>query len=281
LVSRSPALFLRISTNPVERNGSFYDLTQNFIYILSLKVSALFFDKIFFISPMLGESCILRFGIPRSKVAVWPVAVDTHLFQERDEDRVKRLREELGLSGRLGVLYHGVISRGRGILETVEAFKILKNESVKATLILLGNGPAKKEIEQYVLDNHLEEVIKVCGPVEYSEVSDYIAACDVGIIPLPDRSWWWFQPSLKLLEYLALRKPVIVSDIPSNRTVVGNMNIASYLKGTSPSDIAEGIREFISSKKDFDPDTARRIAENFSVENVAKDLEQQILSVVS
>jgi glycosyltransferase involved in cell wall biosynthesis len=280
LTSRLPAVCLRIPTNPLP-GGFLRTLYDYFTYVLLVKLSLRFVDKIFFISPMLAKSYSVQFGIPETKTAVWPVAVDASIFRDRSTTRVKDLRKELGLSGRVGVLYHGAISKERGIIDLVQAFEILRRESMNVTLILLGNGPARKDIERFVRRNHLEAIIQLREPVDYSEVPDYIAACDVGIVPLPDRPWWRYQPALKLLEYLAMNKPVILSDIPAHRWIVDNPSVALYLHATSPRGIAEGIRAFLYSRDSFDASVGRRIAEEFSVEKIAEMIDNELLSGIS
>jgi glycosyltransferase involved in cell wall biosynthesis len=281
LAGHSPVILLRVLGNPVETGGPLRDLLYSFLYAFSIKLSATFFDKILFISPMLAQSYSAQLEIPENKIAVSPSSVDTSIFDPLPTKKTERLRRELDLSDRLGVLYHGVLTRSRGIVETVRAFKILNDESVKAKLILLGDGPAKEEILRYVQENNLGKVIQVCGPVDYCDVPDYIAACDVGIVPLPDHPWYRYQCTLKLLEYLAMKKPVIVSDIPANRSIVDDLPVAVYLHGTSPRQIADGIRAFQQSGKSLHPELGRQIAEKFSAERVAEMLEAQIRSFIN
>jgi glycosyltransferase involved in cell wall biosynthesis len=129
-----------------------------------------------------------------------------------------------------------------------------------------------------VAANHLSDVIQLRGPVDYTEVPDYIAACDVGIVPLPDHEWFRYQCPIKLLEYLATGKPVIVSNIPANAWVVSRAPVAIFLEGTNSKDIAEGVTRFIAMRKNMSPENGREIATAFSVENMAENIELQIHS---
>lgn len=282
LFRRSPIMFLRISSNPVETGGWLKSLALAFEYALSIKLSSVLFDKIFFISPMLAESDSQEFGIPRIKVAVWPSSVDTDVFNPYlIGDRARRLRTELGLSGRLAIIHHGVLTRARGIMEMVQAFKILKDKSTRATLILLGDGPARKDVCRYVRANDLAEFVQVRGPVDYQQVPLYLAACDVELIPLPDHPWWRYQCPFKLIESLAMNRPLIVSDIPAHRSIIGNAPVALYLKGTTANEIADGVRAFIKTKNSLNPALGREIAAEFSAERIAIMLEREILSAIN
>lgn len=253
-------------------------LAYCFLDALSAKLASILFDKVLFSSPMLGALYNEMYGISTGKIAVWTNSVGAIFADFADETKAALLRKELGLEGRSAFLYHGALSKGRGIIELVEAFKILRERSVKATLVLLGYGSQKEEISRYVRVHHLEDVVKLRGPVDHSEVPSYIAACDVGIVPLPDQVRWRYQCPIKLLELLALNKPVIVSDLPAHRWIIGNEPVAIYLKGTDPSAIADGVCTFLRSPNGLDPTLGKKIIqERFTPEKIVDTLESQIL----
>lgn len=280
LCSPSRALLLRIDTVPVETVGLLASLQWSFFHTLSTKLAATLFDKILCISPMMCELYLRQFGIPEEKMGVWPSAVNTDLFVPVSISKANRLRKELGISTKCVVLYHGLLSRARGIMQMVEAFGILKQKGVDATLVLLGDGPAREEIRRYVQANHLDDVVLVCGPVDYAQVPDYIGACDAGIVALPDNPWWRYQCPTKVLECLAMNKPLIVSDIPAHRWIIGSAPVALYLKGTGSQEIARGIRTFIATRHTLEPSLGRQIASSFSMAKIAQMLEGEVLSVI-
>lgn len=273
---RTPVVFLRVVTNPVEKRGKLRSVMFESIYNLSIKLSAIFFDRLFFISPMLGEMYARRLHIAKGKIAVWPSPVDINVFDPSAIPDTKQLRLDLGLSARCGFLYHGVLTRSRGIMEMLEAFRILQVELVKVRLILLGSGPLKSDIARYVEANNLEDYVEVCGPVDYTVVPCYIAACDAGLMPLPDHPWWRYQCPTKVLEYLAMNKPLIVSDIPAHRWILDSNSLAFYMRGTSPREIAEAVNSFLETTHNRESRLGRDLARSFSMEEIAKMLEEEI-----
>jgi glycosyltransferase involved in cell wall biosynthesis len=274
----APIVFLRVVSNPVEKGRYFRSAIFEIIYDLSIKLSSILFDRLFFISPMLGEMYSRKLHLGKEKIAVWPSPVDTSVFDPDAVMDTKRLRQELGLCTRVGFLYHGVLTKGRGIIGMVEAFKILQMDSVKARLILLGHGPLKDDIARYVETNDMEEYVEICGPVDYSMVPSYIAACDAGLMALPDHPWWRYQCPTKVLEYLAMNKPLIVSDIPAHRWILDSIPLALYMQGTDPRDIAEAVHTYLRKERSHDMITGRDIARRFSMGEIAKMLEQSMLS---
>jgi glycosyltransferase involved in cell wall biosynthesis len=281
VICSSPLLFLRINSEPVETGGVLRSLAVSFSYALSIKLAEVVFDKIFFISSMQAEVDGARFRIRKSKVSVWPSVVNMNLFDSSSVNgqSVERLRTQLRLRGRIAILHHGRLSEARGILETVQAFKLLRNRRVK--LVLVGDGPAKRKLEEYIQMNQLWNTVVLAGPVPHHEIPPYISACDVEIVPLPNHPWWRFQTPTKVLECLAMNKPLIVSDIPSNRRIIGNAPVAVYMNGTTPEEIEDSVLRFLKYKTKLTPSLGRKLIHNFSAEYVGEMLHRQITSLLT
>ena len=274
-----PVLFLRIESNPTETGGRLRSLLLSVSDAFSLAVGKILCDKILFISPLMERYYSSQYHIPKSKTDVWPSSVDMNRFDPRSgsAEKIIRLRKELGISDQTVVLYHGLLSERKGIMETVEAFKILKEQSVNAKLIILGYGPMREALLRYVQDNRLNDIVQIRGPVDsIGEVRDYVALCDVGILPMPDHPWWRYQLFIKSLELLAMNKPLIVSDIPANRSIIGKAPVAVYLKATTPQGIADGVREFMAVRSSLNATLGREIAARFSVHRIALNIEHWI-----
>jgi len=275
-----PALFLRIQSTPIETGGKAESFLRLFFFGLAVRLAAIFADKILFISPAMAQVCGHEFSIPESKLAISSSPVGPQFFRDARPSETGGLRRELGLSSKRTVLHHGVLTAGRGIMELVNAFNILKTEMPSVILVLLGDGPLVEEIKRYIETNRLEDVVKLHGPVGYNQVPNYIAACDVEIIPLPDHPWWRYQCPTKLLECLAMNKPVIVSNIPASRWILGDVAGALFLRGTRPHQIADGVRLFFATRKNVNPKLGREIALRFSAQKIAESLEGDILSIL-
>jgi len=249
-----------------------------FVDALATKLAAATFDRILFSSPMLGDLYNEKYNVPHNKIAVLPNVVDLNFSQSVDSPRARELRKELGLEGRFVFLYHGAI-RTQELLSLVRAFKILNGSSRSPTLVILGYGTEKESFFQYVREHDLDRNVRLRGPVGHSEVSTYIAACDAGITPMPDNIDYRYQNPIKVLELLAMNKPIVASDIPAHRWILGNTPVALYLKGTDPASIAEGVRAFLASFENLDPKLGEKIVrERFTPEKVADILENQIRS---
>ena len=113
-------------------------------------------------------------------------------------------------------------------------------------------------------------------------VPKYIAMCDIGIVPLPNISYWRYQCPLKLLEYLAMKRTVISTDIPAHRKIVDNKQCGIFISSTNPEEISKAIMYAYENKDKLDKwgATGREIVlTKYSWEEVAKKLEKFLLSL--
>lgn len=195
------------------------------------------------------------------RIAVWGSGVDAALF---DPSKVTTLfREQFGLRGRFIFLYHGSVSLKRGLPELIIAMKQLYDENKGAALIILGDGPGKEELRDRIGRLELQNAVYFLGPVSNSDVSKYIAMADVGVLPLPNDRCWQVSSPLKLFEYMAMRLPIIVSDIPAARSVLGTSPFAVYVKETNPQSLYNALKLSIERLSDLKRNAymAREIAE--------------------
>ena len=146
---------------------------------------------------------------------VWGNGVDLKLFSSEKYDG-NDMRKRLGLNGKFVVFYHGVFRINGGIIETIKSIKILENKYPDIVLFLLGNGN-ESLMRQVIQENKVQDRVIIHAPVDYADVPKYIAIGNIGIVPLPNIPDWRYQSPLKLVEYLAMKKAVIATDIPANR----------------------------------------------------------------
>jgi glycosyltransferase involved in cell wall biosynthesis len=236
---------LDVRTLPVDTRG-WRGWISNRRFDLSLWLAKRFMDGMTVITSEMRNTLVKRFSIAPSWVGVWESGVDVEKFQE-----ARNRREELGWADKFVVMYHGTFSPNRGLQDAIAAFVSLAEEYPDLRLCLLGAGEALPELQALVKRLGLEDVVMIHPPVPYAEVADYIASADVGIVPLPDIEWWRTSSPLKLMEYLAAGKPVIVSRIAAHTAVLGDCPCACYLDRVSPEAIADGVRYFYGRRSEL------------------------------
>jgi len=234
-------LVLDIRSIPVETVG-FRGFQQKFWFGVSILVAKKLFDGMTTITPQMRKEICSTFQIDPCNVGIWSSGVDIRRFSPKNyTSKGVELKRRLGLSGRFVVLYHGVFTATRGLKEALDGVKLLRSDYPNVVLFLLGTGPIVSMLKNVVQKEGLQEHVIIHDPVDYAEVPKFIEISDVCIVPLPDHPYWRFQCPLKLLEYLAMEKVVILTDIPAHRTIIGEAKCGVYISSVNPTEIAKAI----------------------------------------
>lgn len=215
-------------------------------YAGSLNYAKRYFDGLTTITEPLREKICSEFSFPSDQIAVWTSGVDIDHFHPLIESE---LRRELGLDGEFVVFYHGSIHENRGVVELAEAFDFLRDlEEIR--LLIVGGGNQWERLESTVKQKKLDQVI-LKPSVPYREIPRWIALADLCAVPLPDHPWWQVSSPLKLMEYLAMGKPILLTDMAAHRTVIPNDENVFYVSGAVPEIFAEGIRRAFHQRERF------------------------------
>ena len=273
---------LDIRSIPVETVG-IRGFLHRFWFSVSVLIAKKSFDGITTITPLMKKEICNGFDVDLDKVGVWTSGVSDSLFNpETLTTKRLELKRKLGLTGKFVVFYHGIFTATRGLTETIEAMKILRRKHPNIVFFLLGTGPIVTMLRALIQKEGLQENVIITNSVNQSEVPKFIGMCDVCIFPLPDHPYWRSQSPLKLLEYLAMEKVVILTDIPAHRAVIGEAKCGIYISSVKPIEIAKAIEYAYLNKENLQElgKIGRAIIkEKFTWAKVAGDLENYLLSI--
>lgn len=235
---------LDIRTLPIS-STSLNDKLKNVLNFSSVWCAKNFFDGITVITPLLKKIIGERFHIKSDRIGIWMSGVNTKHFQPTIQKKsFNRSADEQFL-----IMYHGVLAENRGLMETVQAMAYVNKQHPNIKLAFVGKGIGKTKLIELTEKLRLTECIQFHEPVNYQKVPEYVSRADAGIIPLPDELCWRISSPLKLFEYLAMEKTVIVSSIAAHTSVLKNCPAAFFLDTTSPQDIAAGIIKAYSMRE--------------------------------
>jgi glycosyltransferase involved in cell wall biosynthesis len=273
---------LDVRSTPVETVG-FRGFLQRFWFNVSILIAKEFFRGITVITPLMKREICNSFQINQDKVGVWTSGVSVTLFNPKNYiSQSKRLKRRLNLSGKFIVFYHGIFTPSRGLIETIEAIKILRDKYPNVVFFLLGAGPMTPVLKELIRKEQLEENVSIHDSVDQMEVPKFIEMCDICIVPLPYHPYWRFQSPLKLLEYLAMEKVTIATDIPAHRLIIGNEKCGIYVSSVNPIEIARSIEYAYLNKErlgEWGKSGRTIVNKEYTWEKVAKDLENYLLSI--
>jgi glycosyltransferase involved in cell wall biosynthesis len=275
-----PKVILDVRSTPVRTRGASARL-DSLLFRSSIILAKEKLDGITILTEPMKRDVCHEFSIDSKFVGVWTSGVSSVLFNPEKYDETE-IRRQLNLEDKFVIFYHGAM-RHRGLEETLEAVKMLNSERSDLVLFLLGSGNETcSSLRNLVLNAGLENNVIFHDQVDYSSVPKYISMCDLGIVPLPDLPKWRFQCPLKLLEYLAMKKAVIVTDIPANRIVIGKSKCGIFIPSIDPKEIAKAVVFAYSNRKklkEFGALGRSIIEEKYTWEKVEIDLENFLLSL--
>jgi glycosyltransferase involved in cell wall biosynthesis len=126
--------------------------------------------------------------IGHKKTSILPAGVDMNLFKPMKKHEV------------LTMVYHGRLDRHRGIMAVVMLAHKARQEGVEVNLKLIGEGNATRDLQAI---SSSVDYIEVKHKMVQSKVAQEIAACHIGVLPMPKRTAWVLASPLKRSEYLA------------------------------------------------------------------------------
>jgi glycosyltransferase involved in cell wall biosynthesis len=252
-----------------------------------MKTSKMLLDGITIVTPMMRKEVCDKFNIDPNTVGVWTNGATPKLFNPENYDKTL-LKKEFGLENRFVVFYHGALGISpfygqlRGVADTIKSLALLKGKIPNLTLFMLGSSEAFPWIKKLSKEIGVEELLLLHEQVDHDEVPKYIMLGDVALVPLPDIPTWRNQCALKLLEYLAMEKVVVATDIPCNRFLLGDCASGVYVPSSKPSDLADGI-SFVYERRakldDWGKPGRKIITAKRTWRNSAEDFEKYILAL--
>ena len=148
------------------------------------------------------------------------------------------LRRQLGArDGDFLIMAMSRLAEDKGLDHLIEAAAMLPQDQRRYRVLIAGDGPVRRRLEQLASDLGLSEVVTFLGFRQ--DISDLLAACDLVVLPSLREGL-----SIALLEAMAAGKPIIATSIGSNREVASQADMASLVPPGDAKALAEGIQRF-------------------------------------
>jgi hypothetical protein len=179
-----------------------------------------------------------------------PIHVIMNLPNYHEHVSADLFRENYPISGNQKIiLYQGMLLPGRGILKIIESLEYL-NDFV---FCLLGDGPFKNEVLEFVKSKNLGNRVYLCGTVPYDELHHWTCSADIGVsfIEPVSFSYELALPN-KIFEYCMALIPSLSSDLPALKKVYEKFEIGKIIPSDStPKAIADAISEIDKHKEKY------------------------------
>ncbi len=199
-------VWLRVE-NPLHKELA-SSVIKRFLRRLILKYFLfLFVDRFLYIGSE-NKKYYKHFGVNKSKLIYTPYAVDNLKFKNQfyeNKINVNEYKSKLNIPiDDKVILFCGKFIPVKRPLDVVKAFKSLDNDN--CTLIMVGDGPMNTDIQEFIKNNNILNV--VCpGFVNQSEIFKYYIMADIFVLCSEMETW-----GLAVNEALNFNVPCVVSD---------------------------------------------------------------------
>ncbi|MDQ3336294.1 MAG: glycosyltransferase family 4 protein [Myxococcota bacterium] len=191
-------------------------------------------SKIVAVSRALADE-VAALGVPRDKIAIVMNGVDASLFHPRDRAAA---RKELGLGDGPLALYVGNLKVEKGVLDLAAAWKDVPTG--KASLVVIGGGPAQAELSQLVDDR-----VKLVGPQPLASIPTWMAACDVLVLPSHAEG----TPNV-VLEALACGRRVVATNVGGIPDLITTDTLGQLVPPRDPKSLAVALAHALATSYD-------------------------------
>ena len=191
------------------------------------------------------KNIFLKNKIKGNKLLKAPDGVDIKKFDIQCSTLEARKKLSLPQDKKI-VLYTGHLYKWKGADVLLGAAQQFSN-----TLFVFVGG-TEKDIKtfKFQVSNFKLKNVLVVGHRPYSEIPYWLKAADVLILPnsgKEDISKYWTSP-LKMFEYMAAKKPIVASNLPSIREIL-NENSAILVEPDDLKDLAQGIKKALEDSE--------------------------------
>ncbi|BEV39948.1 glycosyltransferase [Bacillus stercoris] len=164
---------------------------------------------------------------------------------------LEETREKIDIHHMLGLpksekilLYQGGIQIGRGLDKLIKAMPFIN----EGTLLFIGDGRIKKDLENMVNDMELHQRVKFLPKVPLSELPKYTRNAYLGFQVLNNVCFNHYSASSnKLFEYIMAGVPVIGCDFPEIKKVIQGEKVGLVVDSHDHLSIAKGVNTLLEN----------------------------------
>ncbi|MEM9917924.1 MAG: glycosyltransferase family 4 protein [Bacteroidota bacterium] len=168
-----------------------------------------------------------------------------------DAKIVKRYRPYFTL------LYLGDTGERRGLKTVVEAMQYILPEIPEIRFVCVGKSKSDPQLKAYIRSMGVEEQVEMAGWQDFRLFQSYIEASSICVSPLHRNLHHDTTFANKVFQYLSLRKPVIVSNCPSQENLIHQYDCGLVFQERDAADFAEQVLKLYK-----DAPLRKRLGEN-------------------
>ncbi len=215
----------------------------------------------------------------REKVQLVTAAANIEMFSPTVDG--SSIRRKLSLEQAKVVGYAGSFAPWHGLENLLQAMTIVAGRAPKVKLLLV--GPCPEAVKALASRLGLDSYAIFTGPVPYSAVPGFLAACDVLVAPYSSKYGGDLYSYVKIYEYMAVGKPVITTNVVPDASLLPDTNALILVPSDDPPRLAQAILNLLEDEemRSLLSQRARIVASMHSWRGYAQQLSRLLHETVS
>jgi glycogen(starch) synthase len=217
------------------------------------------------------------FGLPEDKLVMIPNGVNTHVYENPENEDCEAFRAKYALPEEKIVLYVGRLVYEKGIHVLINTVpKVL--ERANAKFIIVGSGYMKEQLLNIVRSMRLEHKVLFMGFVEDATLLRLQKCAAASVVPS------LFEPfGIVALEAMAAKSPVVVSDTGGLSEIVDHDATGFKAYPNNPDSLAWGITKILTDEnyRNYIRENAyRKVQEKYDWQKIAQQTKKLYKTVL-
>lgn len=204
------------------------------------------------------------------KHSVFRIGIDLEQYRPEEErkpfDSAQGKKKEES-SKRVEILTVGYLVERKGIKYLIEGFAKIAKKYPDSYLKVVGDGPARSDLEKLASDLGIRNRVKFLGSLKYYEVIPHYHSCDIFCLPALSETWVVAQ------EAMACGKPVILTDTGSHPEHVPDGKVGYLVPLQDSGAVARALEKMLvnpTKRQEMGLAARQHIEENYDWSKIAQ-----------
>ncbi len=225
----------------VHEHGAIFRKSKFSLYCLLMKFFNNNITRFVVVSKATKNQMISKCGIPSDKISILYNPLNPKRFKKINSHLVNKLKIKYKLKNHIVVGFTGRFHPIKGIIYLLKAFRRLYAENKNVRLVIIGDGPQKDILKEYVKKEHLSSVVIFTGFKR--DIKNYIPLFDVAVIPSISESL-----GIVALEFMHCEIPIIASKVGGLSEILYNNKTTLFVKPGNVHNLYSKIKQLIYNK---------------------------------
>ena len=206
------------------------------------------------------RDALVSHGNSLKKISVLLNVPDSRIFRRNGDHRS---------DDKFRLIYHGTVARRHGLEIALKAVHSIRAGIPNLEFLVIGRGDDLERVKKLAVDMGLMGCVRFVGAMPTHELPRHLVQADVGLVPILYDPFTRYMLPLKLLEYVGMGIPCIVSETETIRAYFSD-DMVRYCKPGDERELAAAILELHQ-----DADRRKQLVANASRFNTSYNWDQQ------